>query len=76
MILLRISSLNEEIIESVASILLKENWAVDINLKKNVKRLDYKENQVVEESLYIFFFKILTYSVSGMLRIFSSGFCC
>ncbi|MBL7883447.1 MAG: divalent cation tolerance protein CutA [Bacteroidia bacterium] len=53
MILINIASENEEIIHKVVAILLKEQLALDVNYKKNVKRLKNIDGQIKEHNLYV-----------------------
>lgn len=53
MVLLNISSTEEKIILKISTILLKEKWAIDINLKRNANRLIYENNQIIERSIFI-----------------------
>lgn len=46
MVLLRISSESEKQIEEIAGFLLREKLAIDVNLKRNVERLNYIDGKI------------------------------
>lgn len=53
MIFLRISSRNEQKIELIAEILLKEKLAIDLNLKRNVERLESINGKVKSTKIWM-----------------------
>lgn len=49
MILLKISGKDEQQIEEIASLLLKERLGIDMNIERHLERLTYEDDQVVTE---------------------------
>jgi uncharacterized protein involved in tolerance to divalent cations len=53
MILLKISSENEPMMENIASILLTENLAVDINISNNERRFSILNSKIESRPVFI-----------------------
>lgn len=53
MILLRISTANEEAIEKAAHLLLSESLAIDLNLKRHAQRITLEKGKLKSEPLFI-----------------------
>ena len=62
MVFLRISSKSESKIERIAEILLKEKLAIDLNIRRNIERLEYKKGKVHSTSIFL-----LTGKTKGLL---------
>ena len=62
MVFLRIVSKSEPKIESIAEILLREKLAIDLNIKRNLERLEYKDGAVVSTRVIL-----LTGKTRGLL---------
>ena len=62
MIFLRISSKSEKKIEAIAELLLKEKLAMDLNIKRNIERLELVGEKVI--SSYI---TLITCKTKGLL---------
>lgn len=53
MILLRIVSENEKLLETVAMFLLEENLVVDVNIKRHIERLKLVNGKLQPKKIYI-----------------------
>jgi len=53
MVFLRISSKSEAKIEKIANILLKEKLAINLNIKRNIERLEYINEEVRSTKIYL-----------------------
>ncbi len=52
MILLRIVSKNEKKIERIAEILLRENLAIDVNIQRELERMELLSDKLVSSKVY------------------------
>ena len=53
MVFLRISSKSEAKIEKIVEILLKEKLAINLNIKRNIERLEYINEEVRSTKIYL-----------------------
>ena len=49
MIFLRISSYDESVIEKIAELLLKERLVIDVNIERNIERLNLVDDELINQ---------------------------